>query len=299
MSTEQKVALVACVWQEYGLAPALAAVELPKSTWYYQQRHKVPYGQKYAQLRPVLEQIAREHPDYGYRRATVELSERLQQSINHKVVQRLNQAWDLSLLRTTRPPKPSRLRQVITQAGQRANLVAHREAIDLFEVAYTDFTELVYAGGRGKAYLMPIIDHASKLVLGWAVGQRPNAQLALEAWRKAKETFRTLGIDWTGLIVHHDQDAVYTGYAWTGQLLLQDQVRLSYALNGAKDNPEMESFNGRFKTENQSLFLEAETLTQLRDIVADRIEYYNTDRRHSSLGYLAPFAFIMQRRCSC
>jgi len=60
MSTEQKVALVASVWLEYGLAPALAAVELPKSTWYYQQRHKVPYGQKYAQLRPVLEQIARE-----------------------------------------------------------------------------------------------------------------------------------------------------------------------------------------------------------------------------------------------
>ena len=54
MSTAQKVALVACVWQEYGLAPALAAVELPKSTWYYQQQHKVPYGQKYVQLRPAL-----------------------------------------------------------------------------------------------------------------------------------------------------------------------------------------------------------------------------------------------------
>ncbi len=299
MSTEQKVALVASVWQAYGLAPALASVELPKSTWYYQQRQKVPYVQKYDHLRPMLEQIAREHPDYGYRRATVELSERLHQAVNHKVIQRLNQAWELSLLRTTRPPKPSRLRQVITQAGQRANLVAHLETIDLFEVAYTDFTELVYASGRGKAYLMPIIDHASKLVLGWAVGPRTNTELALTAWTKAKEILRTLQVDYTGLIVHHDQDAVYTSYAWTGQLLRKDQVRLSYALGGAKDNPEMESFNGRFKTENQSLFLEAETLTQLRDIVADRIEYYNTDRRHSSLGYLSPLAFIKQWRSGC
>lgn len=39
------------------------------------------------------------------------------------------------------------------------------------------------------------------------------------------------------MIVHHDQDAVYTGYSWTGQLLLQDKVQLSYALDGAKDNP--------------------------------------------------------------
>jgi len=35
---------------------------------------------------------------------------------------------------------------------------------------------------------------------------------------------------------------------------LKDEVRISYALGGAKDNLEMESFNGRFKTEAQSRF---------------------------------------------
>lgn len=296
MSTEQKVGLVDAVWQEFGLAPALAAVELARSTWYYHQRQKVSYQQKYAHLRPVLEEIAREHPEYGYRRVTVELADRLGQPVNHKVVQRLNQVWDLCLMRTTRPPKPSRLRQVIVQAGDRVNLVAQLETIDLFEVVYTDFTELVYAGGHRKAYLMPIVGHICKFVFGWAVDQCANSQLALAAWRKAKETFLAFGLDYTGLIVHQDQDSVYTGYAWTGQLLLKDQVRLSYALDGAKDNPEMESFNGRFKTENQSLFLEAQTLSQLQNIVADRINYYNAHRRHSSLGYLSPLAFIKQRR---
>jgi len=45
------------------------------------------------------------------------------------------------------------------------------------------------------------------------------------------------------MIIHHDQDSVYTGHRWTGQLVLEDQVRLSYTLNGAKDNPEIEQYN--------------------------------------------------------
>lgn len=296
MTPSEKVAWVASVKDEYGLAVALTAVELAKSTWYYQRRQKVSYEQKYAYLRPVLEAVAREHAEYGYRRVTAELAERLEQPVNHKVVQRLNQVWDLRLMRTTRHPKPSRLRQVIVQAGDRVNLVAQLETIGLFEVVYTDFTELVYGGGSHKAYLMPLVGHTCKFVFGWAVGQRANTDLALAAWSQTKQSFQAFGLDWVGLIVHHDQDPVYTGYAWTGQLLLKDQGRLSYALNGAKDNPEMEAFNGRFKTENHSLFLEAQTLTQLQNIVADRITYYNTCRRHSSLSYLSPLAFIKQRR---
>jgi len=42
MTTAEKVDLVASVWEPHGLAP----VELPKSTWYYHQRHKVPYAEK-------------------------------------------------------------------------------------------------------------------------------------------------------------------------------------------------------------------------------------------------------------
>ncbi len=38
------------------------------------------------------------------------------------------------------------------------------------EVAYADFTELLYADGRRKGYLIPIVDHVSKMALGerWA-----------------------------------------------------------------------------------------------------------------------------------
>lgn len=296
MTTAEKVDLVASVWEPHGLAPALAAVELPKSTWYYHQRHKVPYAEKYAPVQPLLEEIAREHPAYGIPRITAELRDTYGLVINHKVVQRLLHLWDLSLLRSTQAPKPSQVRQAIVAAGKYANLVAQMDQIGLFEVAYTDFTELRYADGTRKAYLMPIIGHVCKMAYGWAVGQQANTVLALAAWEAAKATFQELAISYAGLIMHHDQDAVYTGYGWTSQLVLTDRVRLSYALNGAKDNPEMEAFNGRFKTENRSLFLDAPTIPELRTVVAERMHYYNTARRHSSLGYWPPRTYIEQVR---
>jgi putative transposase len=102
MSTAHKVELVSSALGEYSLASALAAVELPKSSWYYHQRQKMSYEEKYAYLQPTLEAIARQHPEYGYRRTTAELHETYQEHVNHKVVQRLHKLWGLALLRTTR-----------------------------------------------------------------------------------------------------------------------------------------------------------------------------------------------------
>ena len=296
MTTEQKVALVEGVWETYGLKPALAAVDLPRSTWYYHRNHKVSYEEKYAYLLPDLKAIAREHSAYGYRRVTVELREACGHVVNHKVVQRLHQLYELRLLRSTRAPKPSGIRQVILAAGGRVNLVAQLEQIGLFEIAYTDFTELLFADGTQKAYLIPIIGHVCKMAYGWAVGKSANTALALEAWERAEETFQELDIPYAEMIIHHDQDAVFTSYDWTGQLLLKDSVQVSYALGGAKDNPEMESFNGRFKEENHSLFLDAQSLTELRVVVDERMEYYNTERRHSSIDYLSPLTYIERVR---
>ena len=296
MTPQQKVVLVESVKDTYGLNVALATVGLPKSTWYYHKKHKVDYEEKYAYLLPVLDEIARKHPEYGVPRIMPELREEYDLAVNHKVVERLLGIWDLSIVRSTHRPRPSSSRQAIIKAGKLANLVAQLEEIGLFQVLYTDFTELRYADGRRKAFLIPIIGHASKLGYGWAIGEHADTSLALKAWEQAKETCRQLDIVYAGLIMHHDRDPVFTSYAWTGQLLLDDGVRLSYALRGAKDNPEMEAFNSRFKAEGHSLFLEAQTLIDLIAVVDMRMEYYNTERRHSSIGYLPPMTFIRQAR---
>lgn len=296
MTTEQKVALVEKAREIYGLKVALEAVDLPKSTWYYHQQHKVTYEEKHAHLLPVLHTIAREHPAYGRPRITVELRETHGYHVNHKVVQRLLRLWELRLLRNTRSPKPSSIRQVIVAAGGRVNLVAQLEDIRLFEVAYTDFTELLFADGTQKAYLAPIIGHLCKMAYGWAVGERADTVLTLKAWQRAKRTFQEYGIPYAGIIIHHDQGAVFTSYNWTGQLLLKDSVRLSYALGGAKDNPQMESFFGRFKEENHSLFLDAQSLAELAAVVDERMRYHNSQRRHSAIDYQSPLTYIKSVR---
>lgn len=296
MSTEAKVALVQGARTEFGLQAALGVLGLSRSTWYYQTRDRVSYEKKHGHLHGPLEAVAREHPEYGYRRTTTELGEVYGEPTNHKVVQRLHLLWGLPLMRGTRPPRPSGIRKVITAAGEKINLVAGLEEIGPFEVAYTDFTELVCA--RGKAQLIPIIDHRTKVCLGWALGPKAVTELALAAWEAAAQSLGRLGRSPRGMIIHHDQDPVFTSYDWTGRLLLKDGVRVSYALLGAKDNTEMEAWNSRFKNENRSLFLEAKDLCELRAIVAERIDYYNGERRHSALGNQAPLVWTARLETS-
>ena len=296
MTSEQKVTLVETAKDTYGLNLTLAAVDLPKSTWYYHQKHKVAYEDKYADLFPILEEIVRAHPEYGVPRIMPELCDEHHIDVNHKVVERLLGIWDLSILRSTHRPRPNSVQKVITEAGELANLVVQMDEIGLFQVVYTDFTEILYADGDRKAILMPIIGHVSKMAFGWAIGQSRGTALALQAWEYAKRTLQQMGISCVGMIMHHDRDSVYTGYEWTSQLLLKDKSRLSYALRGAKDNPEMESFNGRFKGEGHSLFLEAQSLGELITVVDERMRYYNTERRHSSIGYVPPLTYIKRAR---
>jgi transposase InsO family protein len=291
MSVGQKVTLVRGVAKEFGVQPALDVLGLARSTWSYQAGRE-SYAEKYAQLRAPLEQIATVHPEYGYRRVAAELRETLGHPVNGKVVRRLHHLWDLPLRRSTRPPRPSAVRKVIIEAGERANLIADLTQIGVLDVFYTDFTELAYAAG--KAHLIVLVDHTSKLVPGWALDDHIGTDVALRAWSMAKRTLRRFGRSPAGCIVHHDQDSVFTSHAWLHQLLVQDQVRVSYSLDGAKQNTEMESFNSRFKNENRSLLLEARTFDELWEVVAQRMRYYNRSRRHSSIGQRAPLVYLRE-----
>lgn len=289
----EKVALVSGAREAHGLAPALRAAGLSPSTWYYHTRTRVAYDEKYAHLELPLKAIAEAHPEYGYRRVSAELRETYGHRVNRKVVARLQRLWDLPLRRTVTRPKPSAVRRAIDAAGPRANLLTGRPKAEIgpLEVFYTDFTELRYADGTRKAWLIPVLDHRTKYVAGFSVGERANSELALSAWLAAERAVVRLRGSLEGVVVHHDRDPVFTGYAWT-RGLLSAEVRLSYALAGPRDNPEMESFFGRFKVENRSLVLDAGSLEELAALVRDRINYYNRVRRHSSLGDRPPLRII-------
>lgn len=264
-----------------------------KSTWHYAQR-KERYEERYSHLREPLMEIARLHPEYGYRRTTSELAD-LGYAVNHKVVQRLHRYWHLSVIKRVRPPKPNPIRKLLKEAGSKINLVSHLKEIDDIEVFYTDFTEIIYRRGLAKAQLMPIIDHRSKLVAGHALGESADTELALRAWRRAKATLRRLGQRIEDIIIHHDQDGVYTGHRWLYEVVVNSKARISYSEDGAKGNVHMEAFIGRFKDENRLILWEQDDIEELEKLVNKRIRYYNFIRRHSALGNESPMKYLKER----
>jgi len=278
------------------LEPALRAVELARSTWYYHRNQKVDYGEKYEWLRPLLEQITRDYSDYGVPRIKRALEELYGYTVNHKVLRRLLRMWDLSLRQNTRQPERDGVNSAIRAAGSQADLVTGRDDIEPFEVSVTDFTELRYAGGTRKAKLMPILGHQTKMVYGWALGPERNSHVAIRACERALETFQRFDICPEDMIVHHDRDSVYRSFRWLWRLLMEDGVWLSFAMRGAKDNTVMEAFNGRFKEEGRSLFTEASDVEGLRDVVGEQMRYYNRHRIHSSIDYVPPARFVRRLR---
>jgi len=56
-----------------------------------------------------------------------------------------------------------------------------------------------------------------------------------------------------------------------------------------------QSFNGHFKCPNRSLFCEAGSLEELRVIVEERVDYWNTRRRHTTLQNRIPIEYIEER----
>jgi len=210
--------------------------------------------------------VVEDHPAYGYRRIQAELEARYGERVNHKRLRRLLSEWALALRRRVARSRPSGVRRILKEAKGKLNLIRGWEP-EPFQALCTDFTEIKYAGGTKKAYLMAMLDPGSGWIAGWAVGKSANWQLALRCWEKAKANLAAWGVEPRGMIVHHDQDSVYTSYRWLRQLLVEDKAVVSYCERGAKDNPWMESFWAHFKGENVSLFLEAATFEELEWVI--------------------------------
>jgi putative transposase len=162
-----------------------------------------------------------------------------------------------------------------------------------FQVLVTDFTWLYFQEGKERLAMVAYVDYGSKILLGYALGKAQDSPLVLKAWDKTKKGLAKRGIDPEKVIVHQDRGGPFVSFEYVGQLVVKDQVMLSYAAPGQPgENAAKESFIGHFKKENKSLFLEAKTEKELKGIVKDRIKYYNTKRRHENLGYLSPEDYL-------
>ncbi len=139
----------------------------------------------------------------------------------------------------------------------------------------------------GFLYLAVVLDVWSRKIVGWAMSSGLATRIVLDALAMAVEQRRPT----EGVIHHSDQGCQYTSTEF-GKRCREAGVRPSMgSLADCYDNAMCESF---FAT------LECELLDRTR--FADRAEaelavfdfiegFYNTHRRHSAIGYLAPVAF--------
>jgi putative transposase len=246
-----------------------AVAGLARSTYYYES---VPEGDENLALVRLIDELYLHRPFYGVPRMTDWLR-RLGHAVNHKRVARLMRVMGLQAVlpgpHTSRPqPAHPRYPYLLRElAVERPN---HVWCADITYVPMR----------RGFLYLVAVLDWYSRYVLAWALSSTLDALFCLEALdhalgRGQPEIFNT------------DQGAQFTGEAFTGRLT-RAGIRISMDGRGrALDNIFVERLWRSVKYEEIYLRDYADGAEAWQGL--DRyFVFYNTERRHQSLGCRTP-----------
>jgi transposase InsO family protein len=182
--------------------------------------------------------------------------------------------------KTTTLPDPA--------AGQRPDLIERDFTVDAATVDTRWCGDITYINTwEGWLYLATVIDLASRRVVGWAVADHLKTDLVDAALTDALNRRRPAD----GLVFHSDRGCQYTS-AQHARLAKRHGIRLSVGRRGqCWDNAVAESFFSTLKTE--LIHRQAwPTRKAAHQATFEYIEgWYNTRRRHSSLGYKSPAAY--------
>jgi putative transposase len=224
----------------------------------------------------------RSHRTYGARRVHAELREAYRIRVGRKRIARLMQRAGLKGVQkrrfvcTTHAGSPERWAPDLVDrqfAADRPN------ALWVADVTYVPTEE-------GWLYLAIVLDVFSRLIVGWAMDAHLGSQLVLAALQMAYAQ------RWPHKVIHHsDHGSEYTAIAF-GTRCQRLGVQASMGSVGdCFDNAMAESFFASLECEvlDRHRFL---TRNEARSAIFAWIAgWYNTHRRHSSLGYLSPQEF--------
>jgi len=140
--------------------------------------------------------------------------------------------------------------------------------------------------GGGWLYLATGLERYSRKIVGWDVRESMPEALVSKALRRALAVRQPAA----GLLVHSDQGSQHSAVNFKA-LVVRHKAGQSMSRRGnCYDNAHAESFWSRLKTELLAG-------GSFRNLAEERLEishylaYYNAERRHSALGYLAPNHF--------
>ena len=243
------------------------------------QRRRPRRGSADDRLRAELRAFSEAHPRWGYRRAWATLRGR-GWSVNRKRIQRL---WREEGLRV---PERRRKRQRRGDSSVASGLL---RAGGPDEVWALDFQFDRTADGRALK-LLNVVDEYTREALALVAERSITAGATVAVLERLTRERGT-----APSYLRCDNGTELTAHA------LRDWCRssgtgTSYIEPGSPwENPYIESFNGRLRDELLAVE-EFGTLLEAQVVIEEWRVEYNTQRPHSSLGWLSPAAFAERRR---
>lgn len=282
----------------YPVSTICDLLEVPRTSYYNWLMSLEPKQDKQdqeADLVAAIERICLKYSRYGYRRVSRQLR-REGFRINGK---RVNRKKVLRLMRENKLLCAVKRSFVATTNSDHLlkkydNILLKEsiEPVSLNQVWVSDISYVSLEDGS-FVYVAVVIDAYSRAVIGHSVSDKIDKHLVLEALKMALKSRRIVDAKQT-LIHHSDQGVQYACKDYT-DLLTFHGIRISMSRKGSPwENGIAESFFKTLKTE-EVYINEYKNLREVKKQVFKFIDQvYNTDRLHSSIGYLPPAEFEQQ-----
>lgn len=268
----------------YPVRSQCQALGVSRSGYYaWQTRQKRPED---AHIRALIEHIRRIHyksrRTYGSPRVCAELRA-IGMIYNHKRVARLMRLEGMYGRRKRYKVRTTDSRHHFPIAHNLLNRQFQAMAPNTKWVA-----DITYIPTReGWLYLAVVMDLYSRKIIGWSMDVQITADLVEKALRMALYERQPD----PGLLHHSDRGSQYASEQ-IRQILATNHITVSMSRTGnCYDNAVMESFFSTLKCEwvhHQDYSTRKEASRDIFDYIAG---FYNTVRRHSTLGYLSPNEF--------
>lgn len=254
-------------------------LDLARSTAYYRVRFNEDRWLKTVELMNRIDEVYTEHPHLGRYGITNLLAERYGLTVNHKCVRRLMRKMGLEAVY----PKPRRNTSLPVRGHEKyPYLLRNLDISRVDQVWCADITYIRLV--HGFIYLVAVMDWYSRAVLSWKLSTTLDSTFCVEALKEALDTGRKPEI------FNTDQGSQFTSEAFT-MVLIDSGISISMDGKGrAFDNIMVERLWRTVKYE--SVYLEGyETVPEARRGLARYFDFYNHERRHSSLGKCTPASF--------
>lgn len=225
---------------------------------------------------------------YGSPRMTDELKER-----GHSLCENTTAKWmreESLVAKGSKPFKPPKTTTPDPQAKYSPNLLKDKTPTRLGEMLISDITYI--RTKEGWMYLAVVLDLHSRAVLGWQLEKRMPAKLVVRALQEAMGNW---SIDPTKAIFHSDRGSQYTSKKLRNQLARYKITQSMSGTGNCYDNATCESFFSSLKREMMPECGYFENAFHARTTIFKHIEgFYNTRRKHTSLGMKSPFQFLKE-----